>query len=150
MTDYSKTKIYIIRSPNTANVYVGATVQRLSSRFSSHTSKFRTGQDGTKAVEVLKHGDAYIELLESFPCDNIDESNARERHWIRQFQEKKVNCIIPGVTNNKNYIKYKKTHRRKYECRCGITCIYTNRARHFKSIRHRTWIFNEHNIFNHL
>ena len=131
MPDYSKTKIYIIRSPNTDRVYIGATTQPLSHRFRDHNSKFRRGENGTKAVEVLEHGGAYIELLESFPCDNIDESNARERYWLRRFQEKKVNCITPGITNNKNYIKYKKTHRRKYECRCGITCIYTNRTRHF-------------------
>ena len=98
MTDYSKTKIYIIRSPNTDKVYIGATVQRLSGRFSAHTSRFRKGTNKTKAVEVLKHGGAYIELLESFPCDNIDESNAREKYWVREFEEHKVNKYIPGRT----------------------------------------------------
>lgn len=169
MTDYSKTKIYIIRSPNTANVYVGATVQMLSARFSKHTSKFRKGTNKTKAVEVLKYGDAYIELLESFPCDNIDESNARERYWIRVFEEHKVNKQIPGRTsaeyrrdNRQRYNelsrKYTKNNRQKIRfeqnqknnCSCGGRYTRANKTQHLNTFKHRMYYFNEHNIFNHL
>ena len=169
MPDYSKTKIYIIRSPNTDKVYIGATVESLSARFSKHNCKYRKGTNKTKAVEVLKHGGAYIELLESFPCDNVDESRARELYWIRQFDENKVNKNIPGRTkaewhqahkqekkdydklyrlNNKQKISERAN--KKFECDCGGKYTKQNISKHYRTIKHRAHEFNEHNIFNHL
>ena len=168
MTDYSKTKIYIIRSNNTDRVYVGATTQPLSHRFRDHNNTFRKGKNGTRAVEVLKHGDCYIELLESFPCDNVDESSARERHWGRQFDGQKVNKNVPGRTvrewyqNNierqreraKLYAQNNKYHRhQKFDCPCGGRYRRSDRSTHFKSLKHKAYLIGEwskHNIFNHL
>jgi hypothetical protein len=172
MPNYRNTKIYIIRSPNTDRVYIGATTQPLSHRFRDHNSKFRKGTNKCKAIEILKHGGAYIELLESFPCDNIDESSARERHWVRQFDGQRVNHTIPGRTRAEYYQehkreraaydrqykrdnreKIKKHNSQKYECPCGGKFTHINRIRHLKSLKHKAYLideFNKHNIFNHL
>ena len=169
MPNYRNTKIYIIRSPNTENVYIGATVESLSTRFSKHNYKFRNGTNETKAREVLKHGGAYIELLESFPCDNVDESRAREKYWIRQFDGQRVNKQIPGRTSaewhqehKQEKAEYDKEYRRdnklkiaeraneKFECNCGGRYTKHNISKHIKTLKHRMYVFNEHNIFNHL
>ena len=168
MPDYSKTKIYIIRSPNTANVYIGATTQPLSHRFRDHNAKFRIGKNRTKAVEVLKHGGAYIELLEIFPCQYVEESRARERYWVMQF-DNKVNKNTPtgikmiySANVKQNKAEYDKEYRKiyemkikehknqKFECPCGGRYTDGHRARHFRAFKHRMYYFNQHNLFNHL
>ena len=180
MPDYSQTKIYIIRSRNTDRVYVGATTSTLVKRFSNHNCRFAKGKSQTRAYKVLEHGDCYIELLERYPCLDKDESNAREKYWMRQFDEQKVNRNIPGRTsaqyrqdnrerynersrqyriNNPEYLKeYRQNNRqilyekrnKKYECSCGGRYIHKNRARHMGSKMHKKWIFNQWSEFNHL
>ena len=109
MPNYRNTKIYIIRSNNTDRVYIGATTQPLSGRFRDHNSKFRNGRCKCKVKEILEHGGAYIELLELFPCDIVEESRARERHWMRIFDGQKVNKNIPGRT----MAEYRRDHKEK-------------------------------------
>ena len=199
MPNYQNTKIYIIRSRNTNKVYVGATASTLVKRFSQHNSEFAKGKNKTRARQVLEHGDCYIELLEKYPCLDKDESNAREKYWMRQFDEQRVNCQLPGRTkaewyqdnreveleknkryrqnnkqkcneqsrqwyeNNKqkcneqsrqwyenNKQRFNKQRNQRFECLCGSQCTHANRARHMKTIKHRTWVFNQWNELNHL
>lgn len=88
--DYSMGKIYIIRSPNTEKVYLGSTVVALKKRFSQHK-----GHNNCKTIKlttskiVMDFGDAYIELLENFPCENKEQLLKREGELIRATQ----NCV---------------------------------------------------------
>ena len=166
MPDYSKTKIYIIRSPNTTNVYVGATTSTLVKRFSEHNCRFKSGKRSqTRAAKVLEHGDCYIELLERYPCLDKDESNAREKYWMRQFDEHKVNKNIPTgikIKPSKNKKEYHKNYwkqwypmmreqrLKKCECSCGGSYASYKRNRHMKSKKHRNWVFNQWQELNHL
>ena len=165
MPDYSQTKIYIIRSRNTDRVYVGATTSTLVKRFSNHNCRFAKGKSQTRAYKVLEHGDCYIELLERYPCLDKDESNAREKYWMRQFDEQRVNknipkCIKINPTKNKkeyrkNYWKQwypimKEQRLKKCKCPCGGSYADYKRKRHFQTNKHRTWVFNQWSEFNHL
>lgn len=75
---YQRTKIYRIASPHTDRVYIGLTTSEdLQSYFKGHLrDRKRTSR------HVVKSGDAYIELVEAWPCTTQAEAEAREQHWI--------------------------------------------------------------------
>jgi hypothetical protein len=103
MPDYTQGKIYVLRSPNTDLVYLGSTTQTLSQRMAKHRSDFKRYRDGIKtdfrtSFYIFESGDAYIELLESFPCNYVEELTAKEYIYVRQYGEKccnKLGAFIP-------------------------------------------------------
>ena len=97
MPDYKNGKIYCIRSYLTDDVYIGSTTSPLSTRMVSHRTKFKNGIYIT-SQEILKHGDAYIELVEDYPCDNKEQLHRREGQVIRAT-DKCVNKFIAGRTH---------------------------------------------------
>ena len=65
--DLKKGKIYIIKSNQTDNVYIGATTATLNTRLSQHKYDFKHyGGDGKRSYatsfEIVKYPDCYIEL----------------------------------------------------------------------------------------
>jgi hypothetical protein len=90
MPDYKKGKIYMIWSPSTDKVYIGSTTQTLCRRFQEHRSQNCSSQD------ILALGDARIELVEEYPCNNRMELNRREGEIIRE--RNCVNIVMPGRT----------------------------------------------------
>lgn len=86
--DYKNGKIYTIRSPHTEKVYIGGTTQPLFKRFYFHKKNL-----DTTAREIIALGDAYIELLEEFPCENKNQLCKREGELIRATK----NCINKRV-----------------------------------------------------
>ena len=88
--DYSKGKIYRIVSDKTDAIYIGSTILTLEKRFSRHKSKFKSGVYCASA-ELLKLGDARIELVRDFPCNSERElSKAEDDEMIACC--KVVNC----------------------------------------------------------
>lgn len=89
---YANGKIYAIRSHKTDQIYVGSTVTKLSDRLYKHRSRHKnkntSDPNGLSSHEIFKYGDAYIELLEACPCENVEELRKREGEWIR-----KSNCV---------------------------------------------------------
>jgi hypothetical protein len=102
-TRYSASMIYTIRSHQTEKIYIGATCEKtLPRRMVQHRAAFRrfiagTGK-ATSSREILIFGDAYIELLESFPCDSKDALRQREGFHIRANRSICVNVKIEGRT----------------------------------------------------
>jgi len=119
MTDYKKGLIYTIRSPHTDNIYIGSTCQRLSKRLYAHKSNFRKYKNGaTKYItsyKILEFGDAYIELLESYPCNNKIELCKREGEVIREYKNICVNKYIAGKTLKKYYQENKEQVKQYYQ-----------------------------------
>ena len=77
-SQYQRTKIYRITSPNTDRVYVGYTTNEdLKRYFKGHLKDRRR-----TSRHVLDAGDATIELIEAWPCATQAEAEAREQHWI--------------------------------------------------------------------
>ena len=95
-----KGSIYVIRSHQTEDVYYGSTIQLLCKRMASHRKEYQKWKKGTRAYtssyEILKYGDAYIELVEEVFFENKHELRAREGHHIRT--NKCVNKVIPCRT----------------------------------------------------
>lgn len=77
---FARTKIYRIRSPHTNRTYVGLTTsENLQAYFKGHLKdRKRTSR------HVIDFGDAFIELIEAWPCATQIEAEAREQFWINQ------------------------------------------------------------------
>ena len=104
--DYKNGKIYTIRSHQTDKFYIGSTTTPLSKRLSGHKSHFRAYLDGkyhnVTSFEIIKYGDAYIELLEEFPCNNKMMLHKREGECIRR-EPNCVNKVVVGRTRKEYY-----------------------------------------------
>jgi len=88
MNKYENAKIYAIRSPHTEKYYIGSTISSLSKRFHQHKCQKNTSQ------KIIMLGDAYIELLENFPCKSKDELRKREGEYLRKHKSEIVNYKI--------------------------------------------------------
>jgi len=105
--DYSKGKIYIIKSPNTEKVYIGSTIQPLNERFSKHLYSYKTiSKNGETSRQIIEYGDAYIELIEEYPCENVEQLRKREGE-IAKSTENIVNRLIAGRTKKEYYEEHK-------------------------------------------
>jgi len=100
--DYKKGKIYCIRSYKTDDIYIGSTCSPLNKRFWQHKKNHRRWKEGKKvngittSWYIIEHGDAYIELMEEYPCDNKQQLRKREGEYIRENEC--INKNIPGRT----------------------------------------------------
>jgi hypothetical protein len=103
MPDYQLGKIYAIRSPSIDKFYIGSTVQELSKRFGGHKI---TKNDNRKCSSyiILEKKDAYIELIEAYPCNSKEELNRREGELIRFHKGLCVN-IRSRYEDNEEYVK---------------------------------------------
>ena len=100
---FHNAKIYIIRSKKTDRVYIGATCNSLCRRMTGHRDKYHKWricpvEKYYTSYELFNHNDEYIELLESYKCNNQQELSKREAYWIRLFGPLVVNKQIPGRT----------------------------------------------------
>lgn len=98
---YSRGKVYMIESASAGLIYYGSTCNDLYKRMGTHRSDYKRFQAGkyhrVTSFDVLQHPDARIILVETFPCANKQELNAREAHYIRS--NNCVNKVIPGRTH---------------------------------------------------
>ena len=168
MTDYSKGKIYRIVSDKTDEVYIGSTVQTLERRFIVHKSYFKTSRYCSSA-EILKHGDARIELIRDFPCNSEQELEKEEDKYILDCC-KVVNCNRASRTRAEYYQEnraeiaektkqYREANRaeiaeqqkqwyeanrerinQKFDCPCGGKYTKSHKSRHEKSKMHQDWV----------
>lgn len=146
MPDYSNGKIYIVRSPHTEEVYIGSTVSSLSKRMGQHRGQFNLWKKGKNkyftCFKLLDLGDAYIELIEEYPCENKNQLERREGQIMRET----VNCVnkcIAGRTkreyrvDNKESIlakqkEYYEDNKKKFE-------EYYEANKEFISERNKEW-----------
>jgi hypothetical protein len=102
MVDYKNGKTYAIRSKQTPMYYIGSTTQTLEKRFNTHKNKSKIGL-GCSSDLILKYEDAYIEIIELYPCNNKAELNKREGELIRLHKDTIVNKVIAGRTSAEYY-----------------------------------------------
>jgi hypothetical protein len=98
MPDYSKGKIYTIRCRTDDDlIYVGSTIQSLSTRFAKHRSNEKVSL--YKYINENCNGDWsnwYIELYELCSCNSKMELEKREGELIREIST--INRKIAGRT----------------------------------------------------
>lgn len=109
MPNYQNGKIYTLRSHQTDNIYIGSTIEKLSSRMAKHRCDYKRWKEGTMnyvtSFEILQYDDCYIELLEIYPCNCKMELEQREGKFIREMDC--VNKLVAG-RNKKEYNKENK------------------------------------------
>lgn len=122
MPDYSKSKIYAIRSFQTDECYIGSTCQNLAMRLGGHKRNYKSWKNGktnfTSSFILLdKYDDCHIELIEDVECKSKEELNRREGQVIRNT-ENCVNKQIAGRTQKEyqtdNLNKIKKLNKEYY------------------------------------
>lgn len=141
--DYKYGKIYVIRSYKTNLVYVGSTTQHLCQRMSKHRINYKqwlkNGTGFMTSYKLLDFDDAYIELLEEYPCENKNQLQRKEGEYIRNM-ENVVNKFIAGRT----HAEYKKDNRdiinQHNDCECGGHYIHNHKARHLRTNKHKKYI----------
>jgi hypothetical protein len=163
MVNYSNGKIYKIE-PNCEHeeeeIYIGSTTkQYLSQRMEKHRSSYKYWKEGkcgktNSFILFEKYGveNCNIILLEYINAQSKDELTAKEAEYIKNY--KCINKFLPFRTNEerKEYIKeYYEDNKNKinamrkipYICDvCNGRYTHTNRAQHFKSIKHQTALNN--------
>ena len=115
MVNYKNGKIYTIRSNQTEDFYVGSTTDELRKRLWGHTNNYRRFKKGfsnyVTSHEIIKYGDAYIELYEKFPCNDKMELQKREGEIIRKLDC--VNKYIPCRSSKEWYYDNKEINLKK-------------------------------------
>ena len=109
MPNYQNGKIYAIRSHQTDNIYIGSTCSPLYKRFYDHKANYKSKKNkiNYSSFKIVKYDDAYIELLEEYPCNSKEELNKKEGEYIRSMDC--VNKEIAGRTE-KEYKEENKEH----------------------------------------
>jgi hypothetical protein len=110
MPDYNQGKIYAIRSYLTDKIYIGSTCDLLHKRLYGH-KKDNERDRVTKSKEIIDLGDAYIELIENYPCKDRNELVAREGHHIRS--NNCVNKKVEGRTRKEIQKAYNDANKEK-------------------------------------
>ena len=131
MPDYSKAKIYAIKSDQYDKIYIGSTCRPLNIRLNEHKCrKYYVKKE--KSKEILKYNDAKIYLIENFPCLNKNELRKREGEIIRQ--NNCVNIQIAGRTTkmwideNKDHVVKQLKERRNEKILCPLCDVELNRS----------------------
>jgi len=134
----------------TGKQYIGSTTQQLCQRMSKHKADLNT--KNCMSRYVLENNNYIIELLELYPCNNVDELTKREQYYIDS-----VDCINKNKAwlteeQKQNYGKYYYNENReqmlqkkakKCQCCCGLEYTYAHKSRHLNSIKHS--VFLSHN-----
>jgi group I intron endonuclease len=86
---YQNGKIYCIRNYINDEVYVGSTTDLLSKRFSTHKRKRNSVKSEKIPLYMLMRDigkdNFYIELMEEYPCNNLEQLRKREGEMMRLY-----------------------------------------------------------------
>jgi hypothetical protein len=131
MLNYKDAKIFVIRSSKTEDIYIGSCCQKLCKKIFDYKKQYIKQK---LTCSKLKHGsykifdcgvdDAYIEILECYPCNNVEELKKKEGEVIRASKEKCINKHSGMGLLKEEHIKLFKEKQKKkrlnvYTCLCG-------------------------------
>ena len=166
--NYDNSKIYKIINPNNKDkVYIGATTMNLDDRLKLHLNHYKRHLDAkvtykSTVFDIIKEEGYTIELIENYPCKNIEELNQRETYYINNTDNcinKRSKLIDESVKkdnnkkkylnniekfkeyykNNKERIKNKYSERKleKYHCFCcNVTILSLAKNKHLNTKKH--------------
>ena len=103
--DFSKGKIYKVINDYNDDIYIGSTCDTLKTRFRKHQTdaeiKIDSNRPFYKLIREIGFNRFKIELIEDFPCLNINELRQREGHYIKELAT--LNKQIAGRTSKMYY-----------------------------------------------
>jgi len=109
MDKYQRGKIYTIICRKTGRKYVGSTCEpTLAKRLAKHVSNFKKWEKGIggrfTSFDIIKDGDYFIVLLESYPCNSKDELRVAEQKHIDSCEcVNKVKAFCPHCNKEMNF-----------------------------------------------
>ena len=158
--DYSKGKIYQIISNDGKLCYVGSTTKDyLSQRFFVHKKCYLTWKNGTKSSYLTSYEifDKYgvdnctIELLEDYPCDNVNQLNAKEGEYIRA-KKQQGGCVNKQIMG-RLVEEYQKEYREKNKEELSKKKLFIgkkqkkidiyNKENIIKKIKNKNWLIKK-------
>lgn len=101
MVNYKDGKVYEIICNITNERYIGSTTQRLASRLNDHKKSKRK----TASSQIIERGNYYINLLEEFPCDNLEQLLKKEREWYDKLEN--INKHKPHCTREERLAQWR-------------------------------------------
>ena len=112
--EYVNGRIYCVRNTINNAIYIGSTCQKLSQRMSCHRSDMnKTKNQGMllyKAMKELGKEHFYIELVEDYPCETIEQLRKRESEIARD-KNAELNKNINGRPDSERWKDYYESHR---------------------------------------
>ena len=138
-----KARIYKITSPKTDKVYIGSTTKTIEQRLRKHKTNYNSYLNGKMpknitSYEIIKHGDAIVELVEEREFKDMKEMLERERFYIENVKNT-VNKHTPITTEEekKQYIiDNKEKVNEKKPCVCGGFYTSKHKGQHMKGKQH--------------
>lgn len=83
MEKYQRAKVYAIICKKTGKRYVGSTCEpTLAKRLAQHVQQFKKAKKYITSFDIIKDGDYFIVLLESYSCNSRDELRMCEQKHI--------------------------------------------------------------------
>ena len=86
--------------------------------------------------------------IKQYYQDNKEQIIERNKQYRQDNKEKIQKQMKQYRQNNKERIA--KYYKQPFDCHCGSVVVKGKKARHFRTAKHKEWLFNVHNIFNHL
>jgi hypothetical protein len=159
--DYSKTIMYKIVSKDLNNnyIYVGSTTDFAKRKYNHKSSCTNENHShfNFKVYKTIRENGGWNEFemieIEKYPCNDSNESAARERYWKEHFNAN-MNSNIPGAFNELGKIEYDRKYqidnkkqineckKQKFNCVCGGRYTHTNISTHLKSPKHKNYLEN--------
>jgi len=112
MEKYQRGKVYAIICRKTGRRYIGSTCEpTLAKRLAQHVQQFRKEGKYVASFDIIKDGDYYIVLLESYPCNSKDELRMAEQKHIDLCE-----CVNKhkAFRSEEELAEYKKQHGEQY------------------------------------
>ena len=129
--DYNNGRIYCIRNSIDKDLYIGSTCQSLSKRFQKHKDASKSYKKDRKLytkINAFGIDKFYIELIEQYPCENVEQLRQREGELIRKWKPV-LNKIIAGRTKDE-------LDKTRVECDCGGSYLLSHKGEHLQSKKH--------------
>jgi len=140
-------KIYVIKSRSHPDLqYIGSTKNSLKYRLSNHLNNYKKYLNDkyhyVTSFDILKYNDYYVELYCNTGTDDKSDAHWFEGQIIRS--ETCVNKNVPSRTRKEYYEtnkdRIKEYREQKYICECGGRFTIQNRAQHYKTKKHISFI----------
>ena len=136
--NYQNGKVYCIKNSVSSDIYVGSTTQPLSKRMAKHRASLNCQKCWNyklyqKMREIGKEH-FYIELIEKYECNDVEELRKKEGEWIRSIGT--LNGLVAGRTSHECY--YEKRDERIEHQKNTTVIILNIRKNMIRNITNRT------------
>ena len=135
VTNFANSKIYKLRSDNLPDTcYIGSTVRTFKERLAVHVHKAKR-KIHCSSRQIIEAGDYRMDELEAFPCTSKLELRKREQFHMNN----NVCCNKRRAfqTNEERKEQIRVRLATKVQCFCGGTYTMHNKARHYKTNKHK-------------